>query len=368
MADENEDISKLSAEEIAELPVDQQKKAKAINERELRESERLKAVNYDQTKEIEKLKYLLEKANEEKRKPGIQVVEDDGKYNKRKRKNSSGLSDLMLPPFTKNMVAIYKIIGTDEINPATGLPVEAVDSSIPGRYIIHDKFDPDPLKRDKVMKNLGATERYIENGAEKTRETINDVIFYRGWLQVSVKDQYPLYVFMELHPMNKNNRFRPRNAVAAFERVDIKHKSKLANDLSTEIALDAGQAVRGLGKDEVYAYCATTVPPIITMGRDINEVRADLIRYAMNNPIDFFRQNKDMTAAVKVTVADAFTFGIIDYRREQRTYMNAETDEPIYTHTIQEDPMAGLIKFLSKKENQAIYHAIVDRMNYWGDE
>lgn len=361
----------VTASDIASLPVTEKKKAdkeKKAKDREDRENERLKARAYENEQTIKRLEAQLATALEEKRKPGIAVVDEEGEYTKRKRINSSGLSDLILPPYTKNQVAIYKIIGTEEINPATGLKVDPVDTLIPGRYTLHDRFEPDPLKKDKVMQNISGTENYVEDGQAKTRQLIEDIVFIRGWLQVPVKDKFPLYVFMELHPMNKSNRFRPSNAVIAFERVDIQHRSPVAINMSTELALDAGNAVRKMSKDQVLSYCMTTVPPIMTAGRNVDEVRGDLIRYAMNNPIPFFKQNKDMKAAIAITVADAISFGIIEYRLQQKSYVNSETDEVIFTHSIQEEPMEAFIKYLTKEEQKDVYDNIVTRMNYWSNE
>lgn len=334
---------------------------------EARENEKLKAKHYEQEQEIKRLTYLLEKAEEEKKKPGVQVVDENGEYLKKKRVNSSGLSDMVLPPYTKNQVAIYRIIGTEEINPATGLKVDPVDTLIPGSYIFHDPFEKDPLKKDKYMKNVIGTESYVEDGEAKVRQTIDDIVFLRGWLQVPVKDKYGLYIFMELHPNNKSNRYRASNAPMVFERVDIQNRSQTALNMTTDLALDAGMAVRKMTKDQVLSYCVTAVPPIHAAGRPIDEVRSDLVRYAMNNPVLFFQQNRDIKAAVAITAADAISFGLIDYRPQQKTYVNSETDEVIHTHTIQQDPTESLINFLSKEENKAVYQNIVDRLNYWNN-
>lgn len=355
----------LTADALAKLPNTDAQKAKKQQERELRENERLKAKAYEDEQRIKRLEAQLAEALEPKRKPGIQVVEADGEYKKKKRINSSPLSDMMLPPYTKNQVAIYRIIGTDEINPATGLKVDPVDTLIPGRYTILDPFEPDPLKKDKVMANVIGTETYIENGQSKTRQVIEDPVFIRGWLQVPVKDKYGLYIFMERHFMNKSNKFRPSNAPAVFERVDINQHSPAAQAASLDLSIDAGIAVRQLNKDQVLSCAMTANPPINTVKRRIDEVRADLTKYAMNNPIQFFKMNKNAAAAVKINVFDALAFGLVDYRPEIRQYVLSETDEEIFTHSVQEEPQEALIKFLAKPENAEKYQAIVDRLNHW---
>lgn len=363
--------TELTAEQLAALPKTEKpvKPTKTSEEKqdeaERRESDKLKTKLYEEQQENKRLQYLLNKAQEEKKKPGIQVIESDGEIKKRKRVNTSGLSDLILPPYMKNQVAIYRIIGTEEINPATGLKVDPVDTLIPGRYILHDRFEPDPLKKDKVMQHVTGTETYIDNGQSKTRQLIEGIVFVRGWVQVPVESKYSLYIFMELHPMNKNNRFRPSNSVVAFERVDIQHKSPVVMNMTADLALDAGMAVRKMTKEEVISYCVAAVPQISTANRRPDEYRADLTRYAMNNPVAFFQQNRDIRAAIAITVADALSFGIITYMPQQKTYVNSETDEVIFTHSIQEDPIDALIKFLTKEEQQEVYQNLIERLNYW---
>src|SRR5690606_10847412 len=110
----------------------------------------------------------LEYAQAEKRKPGITQLDDDGATLKKKRVNTTGLSDQMLPPYTQNTIAIYRILTSDGINPATNMPVEPVDTCIPGRYKIYDPFEKDVYRRDKYMKNVTGTTQVIKNGSPVT--------------------------------------------------------------------------------------------------------------------------------------------------------------------------------------------------------
>lgn len=333
-----------------------------------KKEERLKAKAYDLEQKNKILERQLEAARAEKRKPGITAVEEDGTINRRKRPNTSGVSDLMLPPFTKNMVAIYRIIGADGINDATGLKVEPFDVLIPGRYTLYDKFEKDPLKRNKVMQNITGTERIVEDGKAVVREIIDDVLFIRGWLHVPVAEKYALYIFMELHMNNKNNRFRPNNAPIIFERVDIQHKSPAARAAALDLSIDAAIAIRSMKKEDVLAYAQTATPPIDTSrGKQIAEIRAELIRYAMNNPIGFFKQHKNAKASIMMMISDAMMFGLIDFVPEKRAYVYTESEEELHTHLPSEEPMESFIKMLMKEENKEIRQMIEDRLNYWNE-
>ncbi len=339
------------------------------NPKEDRENERLKAKLYEQEQENLRMKKQLEEALAEKRKPGITSVDEDGKTERKKRPNSWGLTDFVLPPYTKKRVAIYKICDGDEgINPATGLPVEAFDVLVTGRYTFYDKFEKDPLKRDKVIQNVIGTKRVIVDGRPTLEENIDDVLFTKGWLQVSVEEDYPLYVFLELHPHNKSNKFRPNNAPKVFERMDINSHSRASQGVALDLTLDAGNSVKKMNKEEVLQY-ASQVPSInFSAGRPIHEMRTDLQRWAMANPIEFFKLNKNEKAGVQITVLDALAFGIIEYRADVKSYINLETDEKMGTHTASEEPMERLVKFLASEEGKETYLNLQERMNYWSNE
>lgn len=333
-----------------------------------KENERLKAKQYDQDQRIKALEAQLEHAKAEKRKPGITEVDEDGQQRYRKRPNSLGLSDLIMPPYTKGRVAIYRICGAESINPATGLPVEPVDIMIPGRYILHDRFEKDPLKRDKVMKNVVGTETVVENGEEVQKEVIEGVIFERGWLQVPIESEFNLYVFIELHSNNKSNKFRPKNAPQIFERVDINYKSAASKGATLDLGIDAAIEIRKMDRETIYAYATSAEIPTMLNGnkRLLKDISTDLTAWAMANPILYYKLNKNAKAAIQITVIDAINFGLIGYRPDVKGYVNLETDEVICNHTAAEDPMDKFVKYLANDERgKEWYEQIQERMNFW---
>ena len=301
------------------------------------------------------------------RPPGITEVDEEGKYKRRKRENSFGITDLMMPPYTKKVVAIYRILNQDVVNDATGLKPEPVDVMIPGRYTLFDRFELNPLNKRKVIRNVTGTERYIEGGEEKVREKVDDIVFQGGYLQVSVEAEYPLYVLMELHPMNKSNKWKPRNSPVVFERVDVRTKSSATRAEELNLSVDAANAVRNMSKDELYA---AAIPALVdtTKGRHLNDIKADLMRWAMANPIEFYKLNKNHAAAVKINVIEAMNLGLIDYRPDKKRYVLSTTEEPIHSHTAGEDAMESLVKFLAKKENEKMYEKLMKQLNFWSDE
>jgi hypothetical protein len=350
---ENENTETLSEKDILK----QQKK-------ENNENERLKAKNYDQEQQIKKLSAQLEYAKEEKRKPGITEVDQEGEVRPKKRPNSFGLTDLVMPPYTKGRVAIYKICAIEDINPATGLKVDPMDTMIPGRYTFYDKFEKDPARRKKVLQNIVGEERYNEDGKEKIRDVVDDILFTKGYLHVPVESEYTMYLFMELHPNNKHNRHRPKNYPVIFERIDINFSSKVSQSATRQLAIDAAIEIRQLKKDDLYSYAAA-VKEISTVKRRIDEIRDDLTAWAMNDPIAYYKLNKNAKAAIQIQVLDAINFGLVEYIRDKNGYVFQESEEVICIHTAAQDPMEELVKFLGKDEGKVWHKTILDRMNYW---
>lgn len=331
-----------------------------------KEAEKLKAINYDQSKRIKSLERQLEVAREgPQRKEGITVVNEEGDYERKKRPNTSfGLTDLMLPPYTKKQVAIYQSITKDEINPATGMKVDPVDIAIPGRYTLYDRFERDPMRKDKVIENVSGTERYVEDGEQKTRQIIEDIILERGWKHVPVEAKYPLYVFMELHPMNRSNKWAPKNTPKVFERVDLKFRSPAAESAQLDLVVDAAVIIKNMNKEDIIKYAVPALIP--TTNRQIHEIRTDLTRWAMGNPIGFFKLNKNESAGIRINVIDAMNMGLLEYRHEQKAYYLTTTEEKYHVHTAGEDPTDSIVKALMK--NDKLYEVLTNQLNYWSND
>lgn len=333
-----------------------------------RENERLRAKAYSDEQEMKRLRYQLEEAQAEKKKPGLTVVNQEGKQERRKRENTTGLSDMILPPFTKNRVAIYRICGTDGINPATNLPVEPFDTLIPGQYTLYDRFDPNPAARNKFRENIVSTRPVTRDGQVHMENLVEDILFTRGWLQVPVETKYNLYIFLELHSNNKSNPHRPKNAPMIFERVDINTKSASVIGASLDLGLDAANEVTRMNKEDVLSYAAS-VPTISTAtGRPIHEIRTDLKRWALNHPNQYFRLNKNAKATIQMNIIEAEQLGLIGYRPDSKGYVYQETEEVFCIHTPSEEPMEKLVKFMGTTEGKVWYDLILDRMNYWSNE
>lgn len=290
----------------------------------------------------------------------------DGREQRRKRAVDIGLSEKILPPWTKGVTAVYRLLSSTRIDPATKKPPEDKDVSLPGSYMLFDKWESDPLKKKKLMRNLGRPK--IENdkeGNQKVVDQIENIDFSAGTKRVDVSRDYRLYIFMELHPLNMSNPNRDQNNPGLFERVDVKNlKSPASAAAELDLAFEAeGEVMKMKNQQELigFAVSAGVFSPGMSAGEAKNELRA----FARRDPRKFFRLIGDTTVAIKLNVLTAMTFGILDYKQDQRSFFFVETEEKIFTHLVNEEAYDAITVFLGKPENKGINDELIRLVDYW---
>lgn len=301
--------------------------------------------------------------------PTVKVVREDGTSPRRRRAVSLGLSDLILPPFTKATVARYRMINKGRIDPSTKMePVES-GATFPGTYTFHDKFEPDPVRRNKLMKNLGREEVVFNNETqrEERKYTINWIEFNNGIKEVNIEKDYREYVFMELHPLNASNKYRDIGNMAEFERVDIKTNiSPAFQTAMMDLAMDAEMAVVKEIKDQhlIIGYAVQFGLPID--GRQPGEIKQDLRIAARNDPRRFFSFFKDIGPAIKLNIHDGLGKGIITYDTSKNRFEFTETGEVLHTVPIGTDPVNDFVDAIkNEEEKMALYDEMLEMLNYW---
>lgn len=301
--------------------------------------------------------------------PTAKVVREDGSTPRRRRAVSLGLSDLIIPPFTKARIAQYRMINDDRIDPSTGKKPEAPDSIIPGTYVLYDKFEADPLRRNKLMKNLGREEIIFNNDTQKEERkyNINDIEFLMGMKNVDIEKNYREYVFMELHPLNRSNRHRNLDNAPLFERVDIAQSETPAFKAAMlDLANDAENAVIKEVKDQHLIIGYAVQMGISVDGKQPGEIKNDLRVAARNNPKKFFSCFKDLTPAIKINIHDGLGKGIIEYNADKRRFEFTETGQVIHVVLMGEDPVNDFAAAIQKQpELMDVYQEMVDMLNYW---
>jgi hypothetical protein len=305
---------------------------------------------------------------------GAVVIDIFGNKERRRRAIDLGLSDLILPPVTRKSIAKYRVLSKEEINPATKQLADVQPIYLEGNYMLYDKYEADFANRQKHMKNTtGKKERIRDRktGQEFLEEVVEPVEFIDGVKIVNVEAQYRLYVFLELHPLNKSNKHRDTSSgvTPAFERIDIQTNKSTAFMLAEEeLQEEAIAEIRKLTKvDDINAYATNAGIPTMEgqKQRDLALIKSDLRGWAFKNPRGFFSLSKNARHAIRMTVLEADSFGIIEYDPDKKKWYTPYTNEPLHLVLAGNDPVMDFVDHLAKPDNTLKYDAIRNMLDYW---
>lgn len=294
-----------------------------------------------------------------KNRPAVASYELDGSRLRRDRAISLNISEKLLPPYTKGANAIYRAL-----NGST------VDIYLEGTYQFHDKWEKDPLLKQKLMQNIGRTTVVIDPNTKKEKldYVIRPVDLVNGVKHVNVEADYREYVFMELHPLNKSNPHRRMDIEPMFERVDLRaNKSAAMTTAMMDLALSAENEIinRVTTEDLIKGYAVSFGIP--TENRWPSDVKAELRIAARNNPMKFFNMSPNMAVAIETNVHTAMSHGLIEYSAQNRRFTFTENDEEFHTHIVGEDPIKSLVSAISVEGSNKynLYQEMVGMLNYW---
>lgn len=311
---------------------------------------------------------------DQRRKKGAKFIDSFGKKEKRRRViDFCGISDMCLPPITRNTVATYRILGFNEIDRSSKQPREPQDISIPGSYIFHDRGETDLARKNKLvmLKSRPDIRKDKISGKEIIDdEIIQEVFFLRSHARANPMTEYPKYAFLELHPLNKSNPFRREDLTPVFERIDLHGDASrsIAFKLAAQdLALEAEIEVKNMKTDVAVGFATSAGIPTTENGmpRPIGLIKQELRVFARNNPKGFFSLASNATPAVRLMVLDAIHFGLVELDRDKKTFFITATDERIFTHQAQEDPVDALIAYLLSDKGKEHYEAMDAMVNFW---
>jgi hypothetical protein len=309
----------------------------------------------------------LRRQKDPENRPQTKVIDYEGYTTRKKRAVDLNLSERVLPPLTKGRTAVYAWIDKRGVDPLTGEKPEPKDPWLPGTYMFFDPYEADPIRRNKLQRNLGRPQMGRDkDGKELIEDTIDPIEFTAGLLRVVPAQNYRKYVFMELHPLNASNPFRPRHVTPLFERVDIKsNKGDAYRTAEAELAFDAEKAVVDIeDRDKIIGYAVST-GDILTAGRLTDQIKTDLRIWARQYPRKFFAMHNNVEVPVRLNLIDAIGLGLIEYQHDKRRYVDPESDKVIFVTTIGKDPLEDFVAAMVKPENREIYNYIMELLNYW---
>lgn len=286
---------------------------------------------------------------------------------RKRRAISLNISEKLLPPYTKGVIAKYRMLQTGQKDMATGEYPEPQDADFPGTYSYWDDFEADPILKRKMMMNRGRDQIIFEDNKEKKLITTIPILFVAGLKEVIVSNNYLEYVFMELHPCNLSNKHRDQSVTAQFERVDLQSNMSMAfAEAKRDLAIDAELTVmkKITDQDEILGYAVSMGIP--TRGRKPSEIKSELRIVAAADPIKFFSIIKDLGPGIKVNIHAGMSNGLIEYLADKRQFVFTENDEIFHQCLVQEDPYDSIAKAIQKEPvKKALYGELVDMLNYW---
>lgn len=278
------------------------------------------------------------------------------------------LSQEMLPPVTKRKVAIYQVINAYQKDPLlignpTGNDIMPFDVIIPGTYMLYDPFEMDLTQRQKMMRNVTRPGIEIKDGKQVQTEVVEDIILHKGFLEVNQETEYPLYILMELHPLNGSNKRRNKAVQPVFQRVDMKFRSVASLDALEDLAEDASRVIKDLKIDKVIGFAASL--NLATANVRPDEVRYSLRMFAKKNPVEFFKLSPNSTQMVRINFLDAIELGFVEYVLDRKGYRFSNQDKCFWTHGVQEEPVESTIKYLASEDGQEDYELITNYLGFW---
>ena len=299
---------------------------------------------------------------------GAVMIDQFGKR-EYKRKPISGLdiSQPLLSPITRGGIAKYRAIPTKDD------PDGQREILLEGSYTVFDRFEQDPSKAYKHMKNFtGRKERIKDkNGNDMEVDEINMVQMHNGYISVNQHKDWTLYQFMELYPRNASNKFRDNALPPEFERIDLTQSPSTAFKLAQEDMEDEAKAEIKAMVD-IDQICGLAVSAgIATMEgdkrRDMALIKSDLRAYAAKSPRAFFSLTQNSKMAIKMTLIEADSFGVITYLPDTKKWITDITDEPLHVVMVGEDPIDSFAKFLNGGDDhaKAIYGTIREILDRW---
>jgi hypothetical protein len=296
-----------------------------------------------------------------------------------KRPITTDLSDQMLPPITRKRSAIYQLIGAeggftedkriDASDSQAARVVDVSDFEMHPSYTIYDEFEPDFGRKSKVVTYYDGVARasYKDPVTGEMRSEIRQKVglprFVRGQHVCDIMKNYHQFLWFELHPGNKTNKFRDKSKSPLFERIDLKHYNPHVGQFRTELKLDAMNYVRSLSPDKAMDLAAALDIP--TFRVQPSDIKSALYVKAEADPEAVMFKSPNKAISVTVTVMRAMDLGIIDYDASKKQYFFAQnTSIPIFQVPLDEPPVQALARYLVE-DGEDLREKIDEYSMYW---
>jgi len=223
------------------------------------------------------------------------------------------LSDLLkVEPLQPGEKAVYRLVNAGKLD-SKKRPMFASGYYLVGTTSIYDQGD----SGNKTIENITSyTRMNTESGQSYLKPRIDDVKFGKKNEITLTSAENNQYAFMERHPANDSNPYRPKGSKAVFRRVEQAKTKKWLMDADL-LMLDAMNFVRD-GNTEELAPVAEAFA--LDKGAPLQDWRADLLKAAKKDPEKVLRSSTNGFLKHKVLLRDAIEFKFIFFDSKDRVW------------------------------------------------
>jgi len=292
---------------------------------------------------------------------------------------SINLSPQMLPPLTRNKMAIYEVVNvardgrqlTREVNGKT-IQVNNIGEIPPVQlspvYKIYDRFEEDLARRMKTMvfSDEINVQEYFNTVAKNIDPTTTMKLempeLLNGQVIVDCEANYTKYVWWELHPLNDSNKFRDKTKTPLFKRADVHYSSPHLQLMKMDLQRDAEEYVIKLNAEKLINLAsAFGIPSSVS----IQDMRLDLRIKAKNNPEEVLFKSPEKHAATLRLAVSCMDLSIIDYNSATQEFFFPHADEPFFTVPLDQTPLEALAKWLTTEEGEEAKTYLETTVSFW---
>jgi predicted regulator of amino acid metabolism with ACT domain len=225
-------------------------------------------------------------------------------------------------------IRIFRLLHAGTIDISTKKPIKCGSFTTTGEFVIYDKFEKEPAKMRKVLKNVTASHTVVKNGEHVLEEVVEDITFSAGrGICIVNHTEYPKLVCLTLASENASNIFRDKKVRPIWEEVQPdKDLAKKNEELDYEF--HAQVLVREAVNDSKLRELAKKTG-VFAEDKTSEQLLYDLKLKAKKEPKEILRAGGDTKIRTQIYIDDALFLGIIEFFEDTREWKYIEKNEVI---------------------------------------
>jgi hypothetical protein len=235
---------------------------------------------------------------------------------------NKSLSDLLkVEPLQAGEKAVYRLVNAGKLD-SKKRPQFVAGHYLTGSTSIYDPGD----SGNKTIENITSYTRVqTEDGRSFQKPRIERIKFGKKNEITLTSAENNQYAYMERHPANRDNPYKPSGQKALFYRVQQAKTKKWLMD-SDLLMLDAMSFVRDANTEELAPVAEAFK---LEQGAVLQDWKADLLKAAKKDPEKILRASANAYLKHKVLLRDAIEFKFIFFDAKDRVWRWQITGEHV---------------------------------------